>query len=313
MPPDSLPEAGPLRDLAVVIVNHNTSQLLAACLSSLEAGGLEGVDAAIWVVDNASTDDSVQMLRHQFPSVHLIASPDNLGFSAANNLALRALGMDGPAPACRHALILNPDTLVPAGAVAGLLAELAASPDIGVVGPKLILPDGSLDRACRRAFPTPEVSFYRFSGLSRLFPRHPRFGRYNMSHLDPDEPADIDAVVGACMLLRGEALAQVGLLDERFWMYGEDLDWCLRFHQAGWRVVYRPGVTVHHVKRAASRASRRARFEFQRAMWLFYAKHYARQTNLPLHLLVVLGLSLRGGPRLLREILTDRAAWGRKA
>jgi GT2 family glycosyltransferase len=203
--------------------------------------------------------------------------------------------------------LLNPDTLVPAGAIAGLVRALEAEPDIGVVGPKLVLADGSLDPACRRAFPTPAVAFYRFSGLARLFPASPRFGRYNMTYLDPDQPADVDAVVGACMLLRGEAIAAVGLLDERFWMYGEDLDLALRIHRAGWRVAYRPQVVIHHVKRAASRASPQARYEFQRAMWLFYLKHYAASTPRPVHGLVLLGLALRGGPRLLRDM---RAAGG---
>ena len=298
---------GASRDLAVVIVNHNTAKLLAACLDSLEAGGLHGLDAAIWVVDNASTDDSVQLLRNQFPDVHLIALADNLGFGAANNLALRAIGFGGPEPAFHHALILNPDTLVPRGSLARMVADLEAEPDIAVLGPKLILSDGSLDLACRRGFPTPEVAFYRFSGLSRLLPRHRRFGRYNMSFLDPEQPADVDAVVGACMLVRAAAATEVGCFDERFWMYGEDLDWCLRFHQAGWRVAYRPATTIHHVKRAASRGSRRARFEFQRAMWLFYAKHYAATTSLPVHALVMLGLALRGGPALAREIWAGRA------
>lgn len=333
-------------DLAVVIVNHNTAGHLEACLDSLAAGGLAGVDAEVWMVDNASRDDSVAMVRRRFSWVRVIESPDNLGFAAANNLALRAVGfcdapgrvscttgsrvsrdakpMDlpksppppavlgeraegrGPVhaqpPTCRHALLLNPDTLVPPGALAKLLEALLAEEDIGIVGPKLVLSDGSLDLACRRAFPTPELSFYRFSGLSRLFPRSKRFGRYNMTYLDPDSPADVDAVVGACMLLRGAAIAAAGLLDERFWMYGEDLDLALRIHQAGWRVVYRPQVVIHHVKRAASRGSPQARFEFQRAMWLFYQKHYAATTPRIVHGLVLLGLGLRGGPRLWREM-----------
>lgn len=308
-----------IHDLAVVIVNHNTVGHLEACLASLAAGGLAGVDAEVWVVDNASRDDSVAMVRRRFGWVRVIESPDNLGFAAANNLALRAVGFrDAPeedlgrpsapgetprsAPTCRHALLLNPDTLVPPGAIAKLLEALLTEADIGVVGPKLILSDGSLDLACRRGFPTPELSFYRFSGLSRLFPRSRRFGRYNMTYLDPDMPTDVDAVVGACMLLRGAAIAAVGLLDERFWMYGEDLDLALRIHQAGWRVVYRPHVVIHHVKRAASRGSPQARFEFQRAMWLFYQKHYAATTPRIVHALVLLGLGIRGGPRLWREI-----------
>jgi GT2 family glycosyltransferase len=183
---------------------------------------------------------------------------------------------------------------------------LESEPEVGVVGPKLVLPDGSLDLACRRSFPTPEVSAYRFCGLSKLFPNSRRFGRYNLTFLDPDQPADVDSVVGACMLVRGEAIAAAGLLDERFWMYGEDLDWALRIRQAGWRVVYRPQAVVRHVKRASSSGSRRARHEFQRAMWLFYDKHYAATTPRPVHWLVLAALALRGGPSLAREMLDAR-------
>lgn len=300
-------------DVAVVIVNHGTAALLADCLRSLAGGGLAGLAASVWVVDNASTDDSVALVRHDFPWVRLIASRENLGFSTANNLALRQAGFACEAPAdegqpFRHALILNPDTVVPQGAVRALVDDLEAEPDLAVVGPRLLLPDGSLDLACRRAFPSPEVSLYRFLGLSRRFPRHRRFGRYNMTFLPETQAADVDSVVGACMLVRGAAIRQVGLFDEAFWMYGEDLDWCMRFKQAGWRVAYRPRTVVHHVKRAASRGSARARYEFQRAMWLFYRKHYAARNGLPLRLLVMAALALRGGPRLLREMMTGQAA-----
>ena len=300
--------------LDVVIVNHNTVELLTACLKSLENGGLEGVKATVWVVDNGSTDGSAAAVSSGFPSVRLIESGGNPGFAAANNLALVAAGHaeGGPAPTepdgrPRHALLLNPDTLVPRGALAALVDALEAEPDLGAVGPKLILPDGSLDLACRRSFPTPEVAFYRFSGLSGRFPRSPRFGRYNMTFLDQDEAADVDSVVGACMLVRGSALAEVGLLDELFWMYGEDLDWALRLRQAGWRVGYRPRVIIHHVKRASSLQSDKAHYEFQRAMWLFYDKHYRKETSLPIHLLVTLGLGVKGGRRLWREMRAGAA------
>ncbi len=299
----------------MVIVNHGTAALLADCLRSLAGGGLAGLEAAVWVVDNASSDDSVALLRRDFPWVRLIASDQNLGFSTANNLALRAAGFAAgnaaPLP-FRHALILNPDTVVPPGALGRLVADLEAEPELAVVGPRLLLPDGSLDLACRRSFPSPEVSLYRFLGLSRRFPRHPRFGRYNLTFLPEDQDADVDSVVGACMLVRGTAIRQVGLFDEVFWMYGEDLDWCMRFKQAGWRVAYRPRTVVHHVKRAASRGSARARYEFQRAMWLFYRKHYAADSGPLLRLVVMGALALRGGPRLLREML-GRPPAGRAA
>lgn len=293
-------------DLAVVIVSHNTREHLLRCLASLRMGGLDALDARVWVVDNASTDGSAVAVEDEHGWVRLIATDHNVGYAAANNMALRAAGfggaLRGQTRPYRHALLLNADTVVPDGAIARLVRALEAEDDIGVAGPKLVLPDGSLDVACRRSFPTPEVSAYRFSGLARLFPRSRRFGRYNLTYLDPDEPSDVDSVVGACMLVRGAAIDDVGLLDERFWMYGEDLDWALRIRDAGWRVVYRPAVVVRHVKRASSSKSARAPYEFQRAMWLFYEKHYAKTTPRLVHGLVMLGLALRGGPKLVREM-----------
>jgi len=313
----------PQRDLAVVIVNHNTRDLMLACLESLRSGGLDGLDAAIWVVDNASTDGSAEAVRAARPEVTVLVNDDNMGYAAANNRALRAAGFGRLAPGAaddgaeprpfRHALLLNPDTLVPPGALARLVTELEADDAIGIAGPKLVLPDGTLDLACRRSFPTPEVSFYRFSGLAKLFPGSRRFGQYNLTYLDPEQPCDVDSVVGACMLVRGDAIDEVGLLDDTYWMYGEDLDWSLRMRQAGWRAVYRPSVTVHHMKRASSTGSERARFEFQRAMWLFYRKHYAATTPWLVHALVMAGIALRGGPRLAREMRAAARAASRDA
>ncbi len=253
------------------------------------------------VVDNASSDGSADMVAAEFPEVRLIRNPANNGFSAGNNLGMRAFGFP-EARRAQHVLLLNPDTVVPPGAIAKMLAFLRGNPDVGVVGPRLLLMDGSLDKACRRSFPTPAVSFYRLTKLHTLFPKSRRFNRYNMEYLDEREQTDVDAVVGACMLVRGEAVQQIGLLDEQFFMYGEDLDWCLRIKGADWRVVYYPDAIVHHIKRAASSKSPKAQYEFQRAMWLFYKKHYQQSTVWPLDLLVKIGLALRGGRPLWREM-----------
>ncbi|MDW8396131.1 MAG: glycosyltransferase family 2 protein [Anaerolineae bacterium] len=287
-------------DLVVVILNYNTRDLLRACLQSLRAQ--KGIQFVTCVVDNASLDGSADMVAEQFKEVVLIRNAHNSGFSAGNNLGLRHFGFPEQ-PAARYALLLNADTLVPPDALHRMVAFADAHPDVGVLGPKLVLPDGSLDLACRRSFPTPEVSFYRLVGLSKLFPKSRRFGRYNLTFLDENQQADVDAVVGACMMLRAEAIARVGLLDEQFFMYGEDLDWCLRIKQAGYRVVYYPSVVIHHVKRAASRRSRKAQYEFQRAMWLFYRKHYRPHTPWLVDKLVVAGLALRGGRQLISEML----------
>lgn len=294
-----------MTDLGIVILNWNTRELLARCLETVLASA-GAFTCRVIVVDNASGDGSADMVRQRFPTVEVIESPVNGGFSAGNNLGLRALGFHGPgqvdADAPRYALLLNPDTEVPPDALYAMVQMMDARPDIGAAGPKLVLADGSLDLACRRSFPTPEVSFYRFSGLAKLFPDSPRFGRYNMTFVDPDQEIEVDSVVGAYMQVRREAVAAVGLLDETFFMYGEDLDWAYRIKQAGWTVFYYPTVTVKHVKRAASRRSKKAQFEFQRAMLIFYRKHYQETTPLWLHSLVLMGLLLKGGPALWPEV-----------
>jgi hypothetical protein len=290
-------------DLGIVIVSWNTRDLLRACLQSVQAS-VGDFTYRVIVVDNASSDGSVDMVRQVFPDVTVIANAENLGFPAANNQGFRALGLeqgcgdDTP----RYALALNPDTEVPPDALRDMIAYMDADPTIGVAGPKLVLLDGSLDMACRRSFPTPEISFYRMVGLSSLFPRSRRFGRYNMTYLDPDTEIEVDSVVGAFMLVRRAAIQRVGLFDDVFFMYGEDLDWAFRIKQAGWRVMYNPRVTVKHVKRAASRQSPRAQREFYRAMLIFYRKHYRATTTWWLHSLIMAGLVIKGGRPLWRDI-----------
>ena len=291
-------------DVGIVILNWNTSALLKRCLETVYAS--EGdFTYHVVVVDNNSPDDSAEMVRRDFPQAQLIVSETNGGYSYGNNLGLRALGYKdhGRAPdAPRYTLLLNPDTEVPPNALYTMMAFMDSRPDVGAAGPKLVLPDGSLDKACRRSFPTPLVSLYHFSGLGKLFPNSPRFARYNMSYLPDDQEAEVDSVVGAYMQVRREALEAVGLLDERFFMYGEDLDWAYRIKSAGWSVVYHPQVVVKHVKRAASRQSQRAQMEFWRAMLLFYRKHYQTTTPLWLHSLIMTGLLLKGGRTVWTEL-----------
>ena len=177
--------------LAIVILNYRRPDLLADCLTSIYAAPVRcGLD--LWVIDNASGDESAAMVRRDFPQVRLIVSPANVGFSRGNNLALREIMAAGSSD---YILLLNNDTSVPGGALDGLVDYLEAHPTVGAVGPMLLLPDGSLDMACRRSFPTPLVSFYRMSGLAQLFPRSPRFGRYNLTYLDPMQESEVDALV----------------------------------------------------------------------------------------------------------------------
>jgi GT2 family glycosyltransferase len=260
----------------VIVVADGCGQYLEACLTSLEAHP-PGSGARIFVVDNASSDGSVEIARRH--GVELVSMGRNAGFSAANNAAMAI----GTAP---YVLLLNPDTEVPEGALGQLLGALEADPGLGAVGPRLVDRVGIPDHNAKRAFPTPSDALKHFLGRSRIAAS----SAYRTPDVAEDAVADVDAISGACMMVRRAALADVGLLDEGFWMYGEDLDWCLRFHRGGWRVRYVGSATVLHVKGGASGPSRglRVNYAFHRAMARFYRKH---QSGRPLlDLAVYLGI-----------------------
>lgn len=294
-----------MHDLGIVIVNWNTSDELEKCLETVFASTGDFTYRVV-VVDNGSTDGSGAMVREQFPKAELIETGDNLGFPKGNNVGLRHLGyrganeVDDHAP--RYALLLNPDTEVPEDSLYRMVQFMDSHPEIGIAGPKLLLPDGSLDRACRRGFPTPLVSFYHFSGLAKLFPKNKQFGRYNMTFADPNEELEVDSVVGAYLQIRKEVINEIGLLDEVYFMYAEDIDWCYRAKATNWKVWYYAPVTVYHVKRAASSKNAKAQFEFWRAMLIFYRKYYSTTTPLPVHMIILLALLFKGGPDLWQEI-----------
>lgn len=320
--------------LAVIIVNYNTQELLAHCLQSVYASRVS-FPYHVVVVDNLSSDGSADMVRARAPQATLIESDRNGGFGYANNLALRWLAEQpllpeggrsiqakGPArgrqPAsevpstgyspytfpCDHILFLNPDTVLPRGALQDTVDFLEEHPEAGVVGPKVVKPDGSPDLACRRSFPTPLSSFFKLSGMSKLFPHHRLVARYNLTYLSDDETAEVDSVMGAYMLVRAEALEQAGLFDERFFMYGEDLDLAFRIKERGWKVFYYPAVEVLHHKGASSRKqSERSIREFYRAMHIFYRKHYAESRNGLVNAVVQSGITVRGMVALIQNAL----------
>jgi N-acetylglucosaminyl-diphospho-decaprenol L-rhamnosyltransferase len=285
-----------MHELGIVIVNYKTRELLRDCLRSIYDS--EGsFSFTICVVDNASGDGTPALVRREFPDVDVIAQEENRGYAFANNVGLRRLGFDdraGAAPAPHappYLLLLNPDTLLPPDSLRKMLAFMERHPGCGAAGPRLVRPDGSLDRACRRSFPTPEVSFYRLSGLSRLFPKNPRFGRYNLSYLDHNETVEVDSVVGAFMMMRREALSSVGLLDPTFFMYGEDLDLAYRMKAAGWKVWYVADVVALHYKGESSRQrSNRSIWNFYHAMYVFHRKHYAATLPAVANLLIQSGI-----------------------
>ncbi|HEY52112.1 MAG TPA: glycosyltransferase family 2 protein [Caldilineae bacterium] len=284
-------------DLALVIVSYNTRDLLRTCLRSVYAS--EGdFSMHVTVVDNKSSDGSLDMVKKAFPQARAIAAPHNGGFAYANNLGLRSYGFEqgaSPDGLPRYALLLNPDTELPPTALAAMLDLMERRPELGAAGPKLILPDGSLDKACRRAFPNPQSFIYRGLGLSKLFPNSPRFAQYNLTFLHEDEEAEVDSVVGAFMLVRREAIIGAGLLDEAFFMHGEDLDWAFRIKQQGWKIWYYPAVQVLHHKGAASRGNPRVRIAFYQAMRIFVQKHYRQQTPPWMYWAIMAGITLKGG------------------
>jgi N-acetylglucosaminyl-diphospho-decaprenol L-rhamnosyltransferase len=289
-------------DLTVVIVNYNVRDLLRDCLRSVLASRTSRTFEVV-VVDNCSSDGSAEMVAAEFPDVRLIVSPSNDGFAAANNRGIRQ------AQPSRYVMLLNPDTVVPPDALDGLLDFMEAHPDAGVAGPKLVKGDGTLDLACRRSFPTPRIAFYHAFGLDKLFPKSPEFARYNLTFLDEDALAEVDCVVGAAMLVRSEALAQAGLLDEAFFMYGEDLDWAYRISQHGWKVFYNPAVVIVHYKGQSSRQrSVRSILAFYEAMVTFHRKHYAARTLFAVNWAILLGIWIRCTIALLVNAFRPRTA-----
>jgi GT2 family glycosyltransferase len=302
-------------DLGIVIVNYNVRDLLRDCLASVyESRG--NVAFEVCVVDKGSGDGSADMVATEFPQACIIRA-ENRGYAAGNNVGLREFGFEDNGQGVedgahgtsdpsrpRYALLLNPDTILPPSALADMLDFMTEHSRAGVVGPRLVREDGSLDRACRRSFPTPEVAAYRLSGLSRLFPHSERFGRYNLTYLSPDVTTEVDSVVGAFMLIRGEVLAQVGLLDEQFFMYAEDLDLCYRLKERGWQVWYNASVTVLHYKGQSSRQrSTFANAKFYETMRLFHDKHFKQQTFFLVNWMIYAAVGLLGGWAILRDRL----------
>jgi GT2 family glycosyltransferase len=228
-----------------------------------------GPTAAAVVVDNASTDGSVGAIQEAYPQAKVIRLEQNIGFGRANNAGLDATDSE-------FVLLLNPDVILKEGCVARLAVFLAAHPDAGAAGPRLERPDGRLDLAARRAFPSPLAALFRLTGLSKLFPNSPRFNRYNLGKVSPETIHEIDAGTAACLLVRRSAIDQIGFFDPDYFMYGEDLDLCYRLKRASWKIYFVPTATAVHIKGTSTRqATGPMLYEFHRAMWIFHKKHYA--------------------------------------
>ncbi len=276
-------------DVSVVIVNYNVCEFLVQAIRSVQQAS-RNLTTEIWVVDNNSIDDSVETVRRDFPNVHVIANQENAGFGTANNQAIQQSRGE-------FVFILNPDTIVQEDTLEKMVAFMGSHPDCGALGCQILNPDGTFAPESRRAFPTPQIAFWRMTGLGRLFPKSRRFGGYNMTYLPVDEANEVDALSGSCMLTRREALVGrrgAGLFDEDFFMYGEDLDLCFRIQQAGWSIWYTPETRIIHYKGESTKKGeiRYVRL-FYGAMLLFIEKHLQEQHSTSLASLLRVAIMLR--------------------
>ena len=258
--------------LTVVIVSYNVRDYIAQCLHSLRRA-LQGLEAEVYVVDNHSHDDTVAYLREQFPEVTVIASNHNLGFARANNIAIRQTQGN-------YVLLLNPDTIVAETTISEAVAFMDDHPEAGGLGVRMLRDDGFDAKESRRGLPTPSVAFYKMSGLCSRFPKSRRFGHYYMGYLPWDEPAQIEVISGAFCLLRREALDKIGLLDEDFFMYGEDIDLSYRLLKGGYQNWYLPAKILHYKGESTQKSSFRYVHVFYDAMLIFFRKHYAHASLL---------------------------------
>jgi O-antigen biosynthesis protein len=284
--------------VSVIIVNYKVPQSLRQALHSLSEAAGYG-ETEVIVVDNASNDGSETLVKREFPEVKWLQLKHNIGFGKACNVGAKNAEGD-------YLLLLNPDTIVTHTTVSSAIAFMRAHPEAGLLGPKLLNPDGTLQRGCRRGFPTPESAFYHFSGLSRLFPNSKRFGHYNLTYLDPDLSCQVDAVSGCFMFIRRKLFEELGGFDEQFFMYGEDLDLCRRVGEHGMQVWYNPEIRVVHLKgRSSAKRAIQSRIAFYEAMIIYSRKYEHLHGAFFPGWLIFIGIALQAavniGARLVRS------------
>ena len=265
--------------LSICIVNWNTSGLLVECLRSIHSSVLP---LEVILVDNASADFDPDVIIREFPNALLIRNERNEGYAHANNQAIaRASG--------EHVLLLNPDTALHEGALDALVRFMDEHPDAGAAGCKLVRPDGTVDRSCR-SFPTPLAVAFEYLGLSRLFPKSRFFGRYRMTWLNYDETVEVDQPMASCLIARREVFSQVGPFDEELPIFFNDVDWCFRAKQAGWKIYFTPNAIVtHHGGASTKQVKREMIEESHRSLVRYYDKHYRGLANLSARLMVRAG------------------------
>ena len=258
--------------LSVIIVNYNVKDFLAHCLDTV-CEAVSQIEAETIVVDNASQDGSVEMLRERYPWVRTIAGTENVGFSRGNNVGIEQ-------SAGEYVLLLNPDTLVAGDTLQRCIEYLDSNRKVGALGARMFDARGRFALESRRGLPTPFTSFCKMAGLTKLFPKSRTLGRYYMQYLDEYQPHEIEVMSGAFMMLRRKTLDEVGLLDERFFMYGEDIDMSYRITRGGWQNHYVPYPIVHYKGESTQKSSFRYVHVFYNAMLIFYNKHFGEKSAL---------------------------------
>jgi len=252
--------------LSVIVVSYNVRYYLEQCLDSVYRA-LEGIESEVFVFDNHSHDDTVEELQKKFPLANFIDSNHNLGFAKGNNIAIRQSSGE-------YVLLLNPDTFVGRETISSAIQFMDEHPKAGGAGVRMHNADGTIAPESRRGLPSPMTSFYKMIGLCKHYPQSKRFGKYYMSYLPWDSPQEIEVISGAFMLLRREALDQVGLLDEDYFMYGEDIDLSTRLIKAGWENWYLPLDILHYKGESTHKTSFRYVHVFYQAMLIYFRKHY---------------------------------------
>jgi GT2 family glycosyltransferase len=289
--------------LSICILTLNARDFLRACLHSIQEHTI--LDHEIIVVDNGSSDGTSDMLQTEFPTVRLIQNQENLGYTYPNNQAMQlAKG--------RFIALLNPDTLVHSGAFEQLCAFLESHPDVGIVGPKVLNPDGTLQAPCRRGDSRPWAVISYFTGLAKRFPDKAFFNGYLLTHLPEDQIHPVDGVSGSCMFIRREVVDQIGYLDERFFAYQEDADYCLRARQAGWQVYYNPEAQITHFGgQGGSRVQPyRSIWAWHKSYFLYYRKHFAGDYFFLFNWLYYVAMGVKLLMALLKNALSGKAFGG---
>jgi len=272
--------------LSIIIVNYNVKYFLEQCLHSLE-NACKGLETEIFVVDNNSVDGSIKMVREKFPEVILIENKDNRGFSKANNQAIRKSKGE-------YILLLNPDTLLEDNTLRQSVTFMDEHPDAGGLGVKMIDGKGKFLPESKRSLPSPSVAFFKIFGFSALFPRSKTFNRYHLGYLDRDQTHQVDVLAGAFMMLRKKVIDEVGLLDENFFMYGEDVDLSYRIIQAGYKNYYFPDARIIHYKgESTKKSSINYVFMFYNAMIIFARKHYSQKNARAFSIMIHLAIYFR--------------------